>query len=45
MKKFNGLFLSFALITMMMVLLPILGSALITPDNCEQSILIPCFGI
>jgi len=45
MKNFNGLFLSFVLITIMMVVIPILGAAIAWPDNCEQSIIIPCLGL
>ena len=45
MSNFNGLALSFAIITFLMVGLPILGSAIAYPDNCEQSILIPCLGL
>jgi len=45
MKNFNGLFLSFVLITIMMVGIPILGAAIAWPENCEQSIIIPCLGL
>ncbi len=44
MNNFNGLFLSFVLITIIMIGLPILGSAIAYPDNCKQSLLIPCLG-
>ena len=45
MKNFKGLFLSFVLITIMMVGIPILGAAIAWPDNCKQSIIIPCLGL
>jgi hypothetical protein len=45
MSSFKGLALSFALITFLMVGVPILGAAIAWPDNCKQSIIIPCIGL
>ena len=45
MSSFKGLALSFAIITFLMVGVPILGAAIAWPDNCKQSIIIPCIGI
>ena len=45
MSNFKGLALSFAIITFLMVGVPILGAAIAYPDNCEQSVLIPCIGL
>jgi hypothetical protein len=39
------LLLSFIIITFFMVGLPILGAAIASPDNCQQSIIIPCVGL
>jgi len=39
------LLLSFIIITFFMVGLPILGAAIAYPDNCQQSIIIPCMGL
>ena len=44
MSNFNGLFLSFVLIIIMMVGMPILWSAIAYPDNYKQAVLIPCLG-
>jgi hypothetical protein len=45
MNNFNGLFLSFVLITIMMVVIPIIWLAIAYPNNCKQSVLIPCFDL
>ena len=45
MCDFNGLFLSFLLIIFLMVGIPILSAAIAWPDNCSQSIIIPCLGL
>jgi len=45
MNNFKGLTLSFAIITFLMVGVPILGAAIAYPDNCKQSVLIPCLGL
>ena len=41
----KGLGWAFLIIIIGMVGLPILGSAIAYPDNCKQSILIPCIGL
>ena len=41
----KGLGWAFLIIIIGMVGLPILGSAIAYPDNCKQSILIPCLGL
>ena len=41
----KGLGWAFLLIAIMMVGLPILGSAIAYPDQCKQSVLIPCLGL
>ncbi len=41
----KGLGWAFLIIIILMVGLPILGSAIAYPDNCKQSILIPCLGL
>jgi hypothetical protein len=41
----KGLGWAFLIITFMMVGLPIIGSAIAYPDNCKQSVLIPCIGL
>ena len=41
----KGLGWAFLIIIFVMVGLPILGSAIAYPDNCKQSILIPCLGL
>ncbi len=41
----KGLGWAFLIIIIGMVGMPILGSAIAYPDNCKQSILIPCIGL
>ena len=41
----KGLGWAFLIIIIGMVGMPILGSAIAYPDNCKQSILIPCLGL
>ena len=41
----KGLGWAILIITFMMVGLPVIGSAIAYPDNCKQSILIPCIGL
>jgi len=41
----KGLGWAFLIIIIMMVGMPILGSAIAYPDNCKQSILLPCLGL
>ena len=41
----KGLGWAMLIITFLMVGLPIIGSAIAYPDNCKQSILIPCIGL
>ena len=41
----KGLGWAFLIIIIGMVGLPILGAAIAYPDNCKQSILIPCIGL
>ena len=41
----KGLGWAFLIIIIGMAGLPILGSAIAYPDNCKQSILIPCLGL
>ena len=44
-KDFKYLSVAFILITIGMVGIPILGAAIAWPDNCAQSIIIPCLGL
>ena len=44
-KDFMYLSVAFLIITIGMVGIPILGAAIAWPDNCEQSIIIPCLGL
>jgi hypothetical protein len=39
------LLLSFIIISFFMVGMPVVVSAIAYPDNCKQSILIPCLGL
>ena len=41
----KGLGWAFLIIIISMVGIPILGSAIAYPDNCKQSILLPCLGL
>jgi hypothetical protein len=41
----KGLGWAVLIIIIGMVGMPILGSAIAYPDNCKQSILIPCLGL
>lgn len=41
----KGLGWAFLIIIIVMVGIPILGSAIAYPDNCKQSILLPCLGL
>ena len=41
----KGVGLAFLIIIIGMVGMPILGSAIAYPDQCKQSILIPCLGL
>jgi len=41
----RGLGWAFLIIIFVMVGFPILGSAIAYPDNCKQSILLPCLGL
>jgi|TARA_B100001093_G_scaffold142654_1_gene135110 hypothetical protein len=41
----KGLGWAVLIIVIGMVGMPILGSAIAYPDNCKQSILIPCLGL
>ena len=41
----KGLGLAFLIILFVMAGLPILGTAIAYPDQCKQSILVPCIGL
>jgi hypothetical protein len=44
-KDFKYLSVAFLVITIGMVGIPILAAAIAWPDNCAQSIIIPCLGL
>ena len=41
----KGLGLAFFIIIFVLAGLPILGTAIAYPDQCKQSILVPCIGL